>query len=815
MKNINQKLQEWIGIETIQKISPFGNIYYVNNFSQLVAQEMANPRVRPFLYFFPEDAGKHVSEARHAYRWLEEVPDDYAPPMIRSQGQDYYTFEPTKIWNHSSGEEYCIPVRWFSRRQQLFARCRILRIADTNSGSGWVVLNDEIEGYNRYGVPDPRNILGIWDQEQQQLAPWDHPTSGNRWRAIANGKRVLSLPIWMYCDDTSGNLSKKWNKHNSFLFTLAGLSRKHAHKEYNVHFLSTSNVVTPMEMLDGIAEQLEQAQSNGIEAWDCVLNEDVLVVPWVLALLGDNPMGKFFCRICKVKGKDSKEEHGNNEDDTPPASRSSTPAPGDLNEPNALGDSETRGTKPTGRATFIESVSHVKRHITDFLKIDQLRTKQDTRIVLKKLFESVAHSQGTKAEFETMTTATGVKDPFLLHYVEKITGAAKKARGLLNKQAAVRSCIESLPGDVTSPVWHLKELDPHSDTPVEILHTVLLGFVKYMWRDVVQTQLNKKDAKKLVLEQRLSSFDTSGLGISPINGHTFVQYAGSLVGRDFRIVAQVAPFVLHDLVSKDLFETWCCLSKLIPMIWQPVIPDIDEYCDSLEREIKAFLLLTCRWTGRWFNKPKFHLLLHLPEHIRCFGPAILFATEAFESFNAVIRAKSVHSNRQAPSRDIARAFAQGNRIRHILSGGLFQEKDDDRNIIGERQKVGQGPLDLLCAPDSVLPEYLGLPPLIFDEKNQGMCHNTKEPKLLFSHTQTAVHHPQLASLSKTARREGYFQTAKSLILSNGDICSPGMTYFAVSMLHTIALPTIAKRLDPSLSDRNEKTLIKQRLGSNI
>ncbi|KAF6742725.1 hypothetical protein DFP72DRAFT_829964, partial [Ephemerocybe angulata] len=59
-----------------------------------------------------------------------------------------------------------------------------------------------------------------------------------------------------------------------------------------------------------------------------------------------------------------------------------------------------------------------------------------------------------------------------------------------------------------------------------------------------------------------------------------------------------------------------------------------------------------RWTSAWFNN-KFHIIIHLPDHIVHFGPAILFATEAFESFNAVIRAKSVHSNRQAPSRDIA------------------------------------------------------------------------------------------------------------------------------------------------------------------
>lgn len=89
----------------------------------------------------------------------------------------------------------------------------------------------------------------------------------------------------------------------------------------------------------------------------------------------------------------------------------------------------------------------------------------------------------------------------------------------------------------------------------------------------------------------------------------------------------------------------------------------------MKKEIDNFLLLTAKWSPRWFNKPKFHILLHLPEHVRRFGPAILFATESFESFNAVIRAKSVHSNRHAPSRDIARQFAQWNRVRHALSGG--------------------------------------------------------------------------------------------------------------------------------------------------
>lgn len=89
--------------------------------------------------------------------------------------------------------------------------------------------------------------------------PWKftNPVLGNRWRAKAEGHRVVAFPLWLYCDDTSGNVSKKWNEHNSFLMTPAGLPCKESQKDFNIHFLSTSNIAPPLEMLDGIVEQLE------------------------------------------------------------------------------------------------------------------------------------------------------------------------------------------------------------------------------------------------------------------------------------------------------------------------------------------------------------------------------------------------------------------------------------------------------------------------------------------------------------------------------------------------------------------------------
>lgn len=107
---------------------------------------------------------------------------------------------------------------------------------------------------------------------------------------------------------------------------------------------------------------------------------------------------------------------------------------------------------------------------------------------------------------------------------------------------------------------------------------MLLGFVKYFWRDLVQNQVN--DIQKQTLIIRLNSLNVDGLGISPLLGETLVKYAGSLTGRDFRAIAQVAPFVIYDFVAQDVYDAWVALSTLVPLIWQPTITNISQYCVS-------------------------------------------------------------------------------------------------------------------------------------------------------------------------------------------------------------------------------------------
>ncbi|KAK6969308.1 hypothetical protein R3P38DRAFT_3502157 [Favolaschia claudopus] len=262
-----------------------------------------------------------------------------------------------------------------------------------------------------------------------------------------------------------------------------------------------------------------ECEEKGIWAWDSELNELVLLIPAVLALLGDNPMqsefachiglrGKLFCRACWVKGsdgleaeapatptrrKDSPASDTENQADDPVHSR-----PGSPQADSPVGsdaESTTSKVKKSRGKRVKETLEQMMSRAKSFVKIGKLRTREETTATLRTYFEE-ACTVNTKTKLRDMRTSSGIKDTFRLFFLEKLFESYKGKKGTRAKQDALDAKIRTLPDNTTSPVWRIKGLDSHQDTPVEILHVILLGFVKYMWRDVVQNQLKNKDELK-------------------------------------------------------------------------------------------------------------------------------------------------------------------------------------------------------------------------------------------------------------------------------------------------------------------------------
>lgn len=100
---------------------------------------------------------------------------------------------------------------------------------------------------------------------------------------------------------------------------------------------------------------------------------------------------------------------------------------------------------------------------------------------------------------------------------------------------------------------------------------------------------------------------------------------------------------------------------------------------------------------------KWHLLCHLRDFVRRFGPALGFNEERYESYHSIVREASQLSNRQAPSRDIGRRMELQENLKHIISGGSYSGKDG--SILCASKPVGD------FIKDSVLfQELYGLRP---------------------------------------------------------------------------------------------------------
>lgn len=111
--------------------------------------------------------------------------------------------------------------------------------------------------------------------------------------------------------------------------------------------------------------------------------------------------------------------------------------------------------------------------------------------------------------------------------------------------------------------------------------------------------------------------------------------------------------------------------------------------DEYQRVCEGFVSSVKEHFPHLQKKVKIHRLLHLIDNIVDFGPTSSFNTERYaclsltsslivtysfyrcETFNSLIRARSVYANRLAPSRDIAKSFAMIEYMQFLCAGGTL------------------------------------------------------------------------------------------------------------------------------------------------
>lgn len=78
----------------------------------------------------------------------------------------------------------------------------------------------------------------------------------NPLRAKSQGRMVYSVPLIIFMDDISSNISKQWNKHHAVYMSNANLPHKMLETEFCIRFVTSSPHAAPMEMMSAMQESI-------------------------------------------------------------------------------------------------------------------------------------------------------------------------------------------------------------------------------------------------------------------------------------------------------------------------------------------------------------------------------------------------------------------------------------------------------------------------------------------------------------------------------------------------------------------------------
>ncbi|KAJ7144573.1 hypothetical protein C8R44DRAFT_602437 [Mycena epipterygia] len=702
------QLTKQVNITPRVHTSAQGNKFYMNHPIDLLSLDWANPCVRKLMQVYPE-VTTNISQLYHGSKWVEELELDDLTPMWAdwkfAAHRHFYIKELSQLVNG----QYVIPLKWVifentepaefyrvSHYPEVRNWTGIFRYLTQFSQSNiFVIQTHEVM---RIPATDLRfNVLDLLAQGIKlnftEGSPKWSETHCNPIRDIAKGKPVFNLRIMPWSDDVSGNVSKQYNPHMNIYIVNANIPHKKLSQEYFIRFCSTSPNASSGEQFDGMSEDFKPGEYY--PAYDCLLEQDILFRIDPHSLPADNPAqaetssgsgakANYWCRYDKSGGTAAEREtdegyHAQFEPGIPRTPEETVQTIKDqiftacLGVQDAVDAIHTRtGVKDKTAVFWIDQLIDKARKV-QHERISDPRTR-DAR------FNDTNLTTPAKAEIKAEVKKQIQTELFDWVIMQPPERYAKLPTVLLSTATDLR------PGDHFNVLLRLRGLDPHKDSPFEILHTYLLGVDKYVWHDTSNPKA-WDDKKCELFATRLQSSSIDGLTLPPIRARYLVKYRNSLIGKHFKALQQLTVFHLDDtLCSALVLELWKAIGELGAMLWYPEIKNMAQYQADIKILIANVLDIWALIDPNRINvKLKLHVLPHAVDDIRRFGPAILYATEGFECWNAIFRLSSILSNHLAPSHDIAVTLADMERFKHQVSGGWW--KDDSGNFIQAAPKI--------------------------------------------------------------------------------------------------------------------------------
>lgn len=439
----------------------------------------------------------------------------------------------------------------------------------------------------------------------------EHVDFGLRYQYTSGStdRKVKVVRLNLFTDDTSGNITKKWNKFDTWSMVPAALPLEERNKRENTHLICAHNRLSAMDMLPEIVDDLKELE-QGVPMFDAERGEIVVVVAPLNFISADNPRHaeiacnkglapSFPCRKCLYrKPRNSKVQN-----------RDHRAAPRDAIHIAGLRDNvNTASGIQLSEGTTCRNLVDLGYKKTSGEALVELNAFDPTRDCLVEILHTM------------MLGVTKYLVSALCSYLNKEESRQLEIRLRTYKSKAFTRTMNSS--------LRLQKFFVGRDYKLlaQQLPGVLNSLLHQEWSTIALERRN-------VLLTLFSCFVAHGELVSLL-------FIGKITAGFWQYT---------QLLDEKIKELTTALNA-----------------------VDDTLLANQKSNNRISSRPKVHMLHYLREDLERFATALHYKSEKGEQFNKFIREHIFHSNRQTPSRDLLVEFGRQFMFRDVIDGGSWE-----------------------------------------------------------------------------------------------------------------------------------------------